>query len=194
MTRPLLIVDLEATCWAKREHIPEQMETIEIGALLVDPDAPAVPREFQTFVRPVRHPGLSAFCCELTTIQQSDVDCAEPFSQSFARFLAWIGDPGAVRFASWGEYDKHQFQRDCAYHALPYPFAADHLNLKRSLGERLGIGPTGMARALVRAGLELRGTHHRALDDARNLWRLWQHLEAQGGVDRLRPGAPPLTH
>jgi inhibitor of KinA sporulation pathway (predicted exonuclease) len=170
--RKLLIVDLEATCWERPKHAPEAMETIEIGALLVDPAAPARPSEYQGFVRPVRFPELSEFCKRLTGIAQADVDSAEPFSRAFPRFLAWIGDPGAVRFASWGNYDRLQLLRDCAGHGLAYPFADDHLNLKHHCGARLGIKPGGLQPALKRAGLSFEGSHHRGLDDARNIWRV----------------------
>jgi len=105
MKRALLIVDLEATCWDRAHHKPGNMETIEIGALRIDTGNPDQAREFQTFVRPVRYPVLSNFCKDLTSIRQSDVETADPFPQAFSRFLDWIGDPGSVRFSSWGEYD-----------------------------------------------------------------------------------------
>ncbi|MCC7010932.1 MAG: exonuclease domain-containing protein [Planctomycetes bacterium] len=174
--RKLLIVDLEATCWERAVHDAELMETIEIGALCIDPDAPRAWREFQTFVRPVRTPQLSEFCSKLTTIVQGEVDAADPFPAAFARFTAWIGEPGAVRFASWGSYDRMQFQRDCAFHGVAYPFAADHLNLKQHCSAALRLRPAGMAQALAKAGLELEGTHHRALDDARNIARIAEHV------------------
>ena len=170
--RKLLIVDLEATCWERARHDPELMETIEIGALAVDPTAPESPLEFQTLVRPTRSPVLSRFCTDLTTIQQAEVDAAEPFPAAFARFVSWIGDPLEVLFASWGSYDQRQLLRDCSLHDVDYPFGDRHLNLKRLCSARLGLRPAGVVQALGRAGLELQGTHHRALDDARNIWRL----------------------
>jgi inhibitor of KinA sporulation pathway (predicted exonuclease) len=177
--RQLLIVDLEATCWERREHRPERMETIEIGALLVDPERPESLREFQTFVRPVREPALSDFCVRLTTIRQAEVDAAEPFPIAFARFVAWLGDPLAVRFASWGDFDRRQLLLDCQRHGVEYPFA-DHLDLKHACSARLGTKPCGVAQALAKAGLGLEGTHHRALDDARNIWRIVRHV-GEGG-------------
>jgi 3'-5' exoribonuclease 1 len=175
--RKLLIVDLEATCWERPRHRPEDMEAIEIGALLVDPADPARPREYQGFLRPVRFPELSEFCTRLTGIVQADVDGAEPFAQAFPRFLAWIGDPSSVRFASWGNYDRNQFVRDCERHDLPYPFAEDHLNLKHHCSAKLGIKPAGLEQALRRAGLVFEGSHHRGLDDARNIWRVLRAVE-----------------
>ena len=49
-----------------------------------------------------------------------------------------------------------------------------------------GIKPCGMARALEVAGIALEGTHHRAIDDARNIAKMavWviPRLEAEGAV------------
>ena len=177
MPRRLLIVDLEATCWEAGRHRPGDMEIIEIGAILVAPGAVESPLEFQTFVRPVRFPVLSEFCRSMTSIRQEDVDGADPFPEAFARFLEWTGDPGAVRFASWGAYDRKQFLKDCAFHRVPYPFAEDHLNIKQFFAKRRSGGkPPGMRGALRQLGLELEGTHHRGIDDARNIWRILRHL------------------
>lgn len=180
--RLLLIVDLEATCWERSRHRAEDMETIEIGALIVDPRVDgAEPREFQSFVRPVRFPQLSAFCTQLTTIRQPDVDSAQPFAAALARFVEWIGDPSAVRFASWGAYDKRQLLTDCGHAGVEYPFADDHLNLKHWCAPRLGTRPCGLMQALEKSGLTFTGVHHRGLDDARNIWRVTQ---VAAGSDR----------
>lgn len=57
-----------------------------------------------------------------------------------------------------------------------YPFE-DHLNLKRRFTERMGLRkPEGMRGALRRVGLPLEGTHHRGIDDARNLAGLLPYI------------------
>jgi len=53
-----LVIDLEATTSDDGSLPPEQMETIEIGAVLVDTPTLAVVDEFQSFVRPIRRPKL----------------------------------------------------------------------------------------------------------------------------------------
>lgn len=63
-----LVIDLEATTSDDGSLPPEQMETIEIGAVLVDAQTLAVVDEYQSFVRPVRHPRLLPFCTKLTSI------------------------------------------------------------------------------------------------------------------------------
>jgi 3'-5' exoribonuclease 1 len=145
------------------------METIEIGAIIVPLTDATPPREYQSFVRPTRFPQLSEFCKSLTSIQQENVDDAATFPVTFAEFLEWVGDPGAVRFSSWGEYDRKQLMRDCQNHHIPYPFGDGHFNIKRYFADRCGCEPQGMGQALKRLKIELKGTHHRALDDARNI-------------------------
>jgi inhibitor of KinA sporulation pathway (predicted exonuclease) len=116
----------------------------------------------------------------LTGIRQEDVDRAETYPAAFARFREWIGEPRLVRFASWGQYDKRQLQRDCAHHAVPYPFEDDHFNIKKFWSRTYRNKSASMSHALERMGLALEGAHHRGLDDARNIWRI---LRAQTGGD-----------
>ena len=172
----LLVVDLEATCdnhEAKPCLVPkEQMETIEIGAVLVDSQTLETVGELGIFVRPVRHPVLTEFCKQLTTITQADVDGAPLFPEAVAsveRFLAGR----RVLFCSWGDYDKNQLAQDAAYHGVELPFTRHHVNLKKRFSEQLGEPKRfGMDGALARIGLTLEGTHHRGIDDARNIARL----------------------
>ncbi|MGE3851155.1 MAG: exonuclease domain-containing protein [Planctomycetota bacterium] len=170
---PLLaIVDLEATCWPTSPHPAN--EIIEIGAVMFATDdaaVPATPAEFQAFVRPTLHPQLSAFCTDLTGITQAEVDAAETFPAVFARFAAWLDQhPGAI-VSSWGRYDHNQLVHDCKLHGIDYP-QTRHINLKQSYSRLHNLRPHGMKRALAHAGLPLDGTHHRGIDDARNITKL----------------------
>lgn len=154
------------------------MEIIEIGAVRLDASlAPA--GEFSSFVRPVVEPVLSDFCTELTSITQADVDAADPFSMVFPAFTAWIG-AGAHRLCSWGFYDVGQFRLDCARHGIAFPveLEREHLNLKTAFAAWQGVRRCGMARALEHLGLPLEGTHHRGIDDARNIAAIAQLLFA----------------
>lgn len=97
-----IVVDVEATCWAEPRP-RDRMEIIEIGAVRLDEDL-NLAGEFTSFVGPVVEPALSAFCTELTSITQAEVDDADPFSMVFPEFIDWIGD-AEVRLCSWGFYD-----------------------------------------------------------------------------------------
>ena len=167
-----LVVDLECTCW---EGVPEEpKETIEIGAV-VYVVGQGIVGEFQRFVRPKLHPVLSEFCKRLTTIAQGQVDAAAGFVEVFPDFVAWSrGYPEAV-VCSWGHFDDRQLRKDCELHGIAYPFS-EHVNLKMEFCRAVGCKPCGMSEALRRAGLDLAGTHHRGIDDARNIARLLEYL------------------
>ncbi|WP_417387188.1 exonuclease domain-containing protein [Gimesia sp.] len=168
-----LIVDLEATCCDQRSFPRNEMEIIEIGAVLVARSGLAVVDEFQTFIQPVRNPQLTSFCTRLTSIRQTDVDQAPRFPDALQAMLSWLTPYEDYLFCSWGDYDKSQFIQDCHYHRVAYPFPEAHLNLKKQFSITQGLKKRfGMAGALQKAGIPLQGTHHRGIDDARNMAKL----------------------
>lgn len=191
-----LVVDVEATCWP--DHVPdlrsrqrEISEIIEIGAVRLEGPDLHVTGEYQAFVQPIQHPDLSAFCRELTSIRQSDVQDAPTFGAAWRAFVTWIGDPAAVVMASWSAYDQHLFRRQCAEHGLPDQPTWEHIDLKDEFG-RWVFGQDGerrrfrLSQALDRCEIEVAGTAHRAIDDARNTAKLLQYI-------RTPEHAGPLT-
>ena len=171
-TRDFLVIDLEATCDNGGLVPRHQMEIIEIGAVLVDGASLEPSAEFQTFIRPVRHPELTPFCTELTSINQAMVAEAPRFPEAMEALRQFMGD-GRPLFCSWGNYDRNQFHQDADFHGVGLPFGSDHLNLKQAFSDQLGARRRfGMAGALKKVGVRLEGTHHRGIDDARNIARL----------------------
>jgi inhibitor of KinA sporulation pathway (predicted exonuclease) len=106
----------------------------------------------------------------LTRITQDLVDVAPGFSEVMARFAEWLGGSHQdFLFCSWGDYDRKQFEQDCRFHCLGWPFPTGHLNLKKAFSRAMGRKLMGMARALALLGLPLEGAHHRGIDDACNI-------------------------
>ena len=142
-----IIVDLEATCWAKKGHSPN--EIIEIGAICFN-DQKENLGEFDIFVKPKVHPILSDFCTELTSITQEMVDTADPFPIALTKFKDWITsfeDPYLL--CSWGFYDKKQFEKDCLLHELPVDWLDAHISLKHQFAKFKKLRrPMGMKGAL----------------------------------------------
>lgn len=172
-----LVIDLEATTDEGRDDertVPrDEMETIEIGAVLARAGTFDVEAEWQGFVGPVRHPKLTPFCTELTGITQEMLADAPSFPEVMEALeeALVVGRPGVV-WCSWGLFDQTQLRRDCAFHGIEYRMP-EHLNLKNlfaSVHNRRRRA--GMAEVLGLCGLELEGAHHRALDDARNIARV----------------------
>jgi 3'-5' exoribonuclease 1 len=171
----ILVVDLEATCCDLQSIPRHQMETIEIGAVMVSTDSLAIVDEFQTFIKPLCHPILTEFCHQLTSITQSQVDTAPTFPDAIKAWQPWLSKFDKTIFASWGDYDRKQLQQDSKLHHidLPYPVSSNHINLKELFSTTQGLNKRyGMAQALNIAQIDLTGTHHRGIDDARNISKL----------------------
>lgn len=163
-----VIFDLEATCWEEKKG--RKNETIEIGAVLVN-DKKEIVSEFVQFIKPVIHPKLSPFCTELTSIQQADVDSAPGFLEASTRFKEWFGlGKAPYVLCSWGFYDRNQLESDSEVHGLEADWVAHHISLKHQYHHIRSLRrAVGMKKALANEGFALDGTHHRGIDDARNI-------------------------
>ncbi|MGM0484920.1 MAG: exonuclease domain-containing protein [Candidatus Krumholzibacteriota bacterium] len=166
-----VVFDLEATCWGRHKNLSE-METIEIGAVRLDPESYEITDTFSTFVKPDQNPGLSDFCRELTSIRQSDVDSAPGFPGALERFLIWAGG-NKVTYCSWGTYDIKQLRKDISSNSVELrdPLRK-HISLKQLFAHLYERKPCSMKKALNILGLELEGIHHRGIDDARNIAKI----------------------
>lgn len=178
MTNYFLIIDLEATCSNDGIIASQEMEIIEIGAVMLNRSTWEIDSEYQQFIKPVRHLKLTEFCTQLTTITQQDVDTAPTFPEVIPQFKQWIDSYADNIFCSWGNYDKKQFILDCEFHNLAYPFGLEHRNIKKEFSLYLGDKKKrfGMAQALDHLGIELQGTHHRGIDDARNIAAIYKYM------------------
>ncbi|WP_434588773.1 exonuclease domain-containing protein [Pseudomonas sp. R4-83] len=176
--RHLYCVDLEATCDQVGEPesprplavVPDQMETIEIGLVLIDLETLELVDEFQRFIRPRINPILTDFCKALTSIQQVDVDSAGTYaevSQELGGFIARYPD---AAWASWGDYDARQLERDAALAACPSLLSGlQHFNVRKWHKGLYDDQPKSLKLTVESLGLVWQGTYHRGIDDARNV-------------------------
>ncbi len=167
-----IVMDLESTC-GERDTDFKSQETIEIGAVRLNDSLETID-EFNAFVKPVGNPRLSEFCQDLTSITQQDVDYADTFDIVFEKFFHWIGSD-SYSIASWGLADIDHIRIDCKRHKLKYPklFSKKHVNVKELFAKKKRVRPCGMKQAMQMMNIPQQGTHHRAIDDARNIARIF---------------------
>ncbi|CAL9532227.1 hypothetical protein SUDANB121_04080 [Nocardiopsis dassonvillei] len=181
------IVDVEATCWRGAPPPGSANEIIEIGLSVVDAASGERVSRHGLLVRPGRSE-VSAFCTELTGITPEMAAGGVTFAEA-CRWLVEEHGAAGRPWASWGDYDRRQFERQCAMTGVAYPFGGRHVNAKRVFAELHGMRrkAPGMARALDVAELPLEGRHHRGEDDAWNTAALVGYLVARDAW----PGAEP---
>lgn len=164
----LLVIDLEGTCDEPKPKFDH--EIIEIGLAIVNPKAGTIVSKEQTFVVPTTS-WVTPFCTKLTTIKPEDVTRTNG-ARSFKEACAWLEKHGSKNrvWASWGDYDRTMFERQCKREGVAYPFGPSHINIKTlfALFEGLDRG-IGTKEAVEYMKLQWYGTHHRGIDDAINI-------------------------
>jgi inhibitor of KinA sporulation pathway (predicted exonuclease) len=172
----ILVVDIEATCWEGK--LPEGMisDIIEIGICLLDVQTGEISDNRGILVHPERST-ISPFCTELTTITPELIE-KEGISFSEAlRILKNDYKSQSRAWASFGAYDLKQFQKQCQALEKGYPFSPSHINVKTLFALKNKLGhELGMDGALKFLGIPLEGTHHRGVDDAKNIAKILREI------------------
>ena len=169
-TDQILIIDLEATCWeADGNYQKQHSEIIEIGACILNRKTGMVTQNKGILVKP-RYSEVSEFCTRLTSITSEMLDkhgisladaCEQLMDDFGSEDYTW---------ASYGAYDKNMLKEQCKRFGILYPMSDHHLNVKVLFSEQQGLRKgIGMAGALKMLNKPLLGTHHRGVDDAKNI-------------------------
>jgi inhibitor of KinA sporulation pathway (predicted exonuclease) len=168
----VLVIDVESTCWDTPPPLGQVSEIIEVGLCVVDLASLERREKRSLMVKPQRSE-VGPFCTSLTSITPEMVAHAEPL-EAACEILKREYDSHSRLFASWGDYDRGQFQRNCQMYSLGYPFGPTHLNVKNLFACALGLPKEiGLDAACEKMGLPLEGVHHRGGDDAWNIAQLF---------------------
>lgn len=176
----VLVIDVETTCWEPPEIQPENeiQEIIEIGIAVVNINKLEIVDNTSIIVRP-QNSKLSKFCTQLTTLTQEYVDQGCTF-QAACQILKKNYNANNSTFVSWGDFDRKMFERNCQHYDCKYPFGPRHLNLKNTFTVLHGLDrEPGMDGALEHLKLNLEGTHHRGIDDTKNIAKILIHTIKQ---------------
>ncbi len=182
----ILVVDIESTCWEGAPPPGEENEIIEIGVCPLEVATGKRQDRRSLLVRPERSQ-VSAFCTSLTTLTQDQVAAGVTFRDACATLRKDLKAEDRL-WASYGDYDRRMFERQCQARNIRYPFGPSHLNIKTLLAASLGLThEVGMDEALRLLNLPLEGTHHRGADDAWNIAALLAAIlgAARKGLPRL---------
>lgn len=167
----ILVIDVESTCWEGDPPPGQESEIIEIGLCTLDVGRGERLESTSILVRPERS-FVSPCCTALTTLTQQDIE--EGLSLHEACTLLQEGHRSKKRlWASYGDYDRRQFERNCTARAIDYPFGPGHINVKSLFAVVRGMPrEVSLAKAMKIRGWPLEGTYHRGNDDAWNIARI----------------------
>lgn len=164
----IIVVDIEATCWENSPPPGQENEIIEIGICPLDISSGKRLKKDSILVKP-EHSTVSEFCTRLTTLTQEQVNQGISFTAACTILKDKYLSHQRV-WASYGDYDKQQFEKQCRSRQINYPFGIRHINVKTLISIIYGLPhEVGMANALELMDLPLEGIHHRGDDDAWNI-------------------------
>jgi len=174
----VIVIDIESTCWDG--GMPPRGQTndiIEVGICPLELSSGRRLEKRSILVRPERSK-VSPFCTELTTLTQAQVDAGVAF-KTVCKILEDEYHTPERLWASFGDYDRRQFEKQCRDEGVRYPFGPSHLNAKTLFAVARGLpSEVGLPQAMALLGLKLEGTHHRGHDDAWNIAAvLWETLK-----------------
>lgn len=169
------VIDIEATFAAEQWN--ERAEICEIGIVEYSTKTGHSERWQSIRVMPTRG-DIDKRCTELTGWTPEDFTPSQTVSFRDACKLLRTEFQSRQRvFASWGDYDRRQFERQCTVEAVPYPFNITHLNIKNLFALKFRLEKeVEMPEALQILKMPLLGIHHRGLDDAINTALILAHL------------------
>jgi inhibitor of KinA sporulation pathway (predicted exonuclease) len=164
----VVVVDIEATCWAGAPPPGEEREIIEVGVCLLDPLSLERSEKHSVLVRPQRS-RVSDYCTALTTLTAEQVAGGVSFAEACAALVERF-DTRRRAWASWGDFDRVLFEAQCVREGVPYPYGPTHHNVKSLYALVHGLPlEIGMMDALKASAIPHEGTHHRGHDDAWNI-------------------------
>ena len=171
----IIVIDIESTCWEGKIPEEQESEIIEIGICPLDIKTGDVTGRTCIFIKPERSE-VSEFCTKLTGITKERVEKGTSFEEAcldlqenyLTKKRTW---------ASWGDYDRNMFQKQCKSFGVKYPFGHSHINVKNLFAVILKLKhEVGMDKALEILNLPLEGSHHRGKYDAWNIANILSHL------------------
>jgi inhibitor of KinA sporulation pathway (predicted exonuclease) len=175
----LLVIDLEATCWQEDPPPGQTNEIIEIGLCELDVQTSKRKTRRSIFVKP-EHSELSEFCIQLTGITPNMLADALSYSDACAVLEAEYLSHQRT-WASYGDYDRRQFAKQCQAMEVAYPFGPSHINVKNLLALQLGLKhEVNLVEAMHLLGLAFEGRVHRGGDDAWNIAAVLQRVLLAG--------------
>ena len=176
-TDKIIVIDLEATCW-ENNTIPEgsKMDIIEIGICNLYIQTGEIKDKRSIYVIP-QQSELSAFCTELTGITKEIIQEKGITLTEACKVLEEEYDPKERVWASFGEFDRSFFQKQCLEYKIKYPMGMTHINIKYLFPFKMKFKKAkGLQKALLILKEPFEGKQHNGADDAYNAAKILRYI------------------
>lgn len=171
----ILVIDLELTCWDKKD--PDNStgirEIIQIGIVDLDPQTLEIKKKQSYFVKPQFNDELSQYCKDLTAITHNQVfKEGKPLKEVMNTLSKNWGFSNKL-IVFWGD-DHLDFERDCNRLNLENKTSKSTINfglqyaVYQSMKNKSTLQNVGLIKAMNNENLDFIGRQHDGLVDAEN--------------------------
>jgi len=187
------VLDFEKTCEDREQDATwGPQEIIEFPSVLLSRTPICTVGQFESFVKPVVNPVLTAFCIELTGITQEEVNSACSLQEVLGKHHKWLREHVPLEdkciFVTCGDMDlKTSLPQDPNIVAEELPKCYQRwINIKKEFALfytqwfKKGKQAQNMADMLDRLEIPLEGHHHSGIDDCRNIAKVLQRMITEG--------------
>lgn len=187
------VLDFEKTCEDReKDSTWGPQEIIEFPSVLLSTSSNDIVGQFESFVKPVVNPALTAFCSELTGITQEQVNSASSLKEVLEKHHKWLREHAPEEdkciFVTCGDMDlKTSLPQDPNIVGEELPKCYQRwINIKKEFGSfytqwfKKGKQARNMTDMLERLEIPLGGHHHSGIDDCRNIAKVVQRMIAEG--------------
>lgn len=179
----ILVIDLELTCWDKKDPKESKgiREIIQIGIVDLDPQTLDIKKKQSYFVKPHFNDELSDYCKELTSISDNQVfKEGRPLNEVMNTLSKnWGFSKKIIVF--WGD-DHLDFERDCNRLNIKNKTSHSTINFGlqyavfQSVKNKSKLQNVGLIKAMNNEGLKFMGRQHDALVDSENTAILYKNF------------------
>lgn len=168
------VIDLEATCWKDGVVTAMQCEIIEVGVVELNVASGAIGRKRSMIVKPERSE-VSKYCTKITGITPAQAAAGIPIDIACLRLRKEFAGRERV-WASWGDFDRAQLERQCADYGVPYPVSRAHINILALANAKWRRRFDSVPEALELIGEKFQGRPHSGADDSYNEAKVLRRL------------------
>ncbi len=185
----ILVLDLEATCWeggwlngtVNGQTQKEASEIIELGVCEIKrvDGVYKIVDKVGILVKPTKHPILSDYCTELTSITNEQIKTEGLILDQALNTLNNRFAPKKKTLVAWGNYDSWMIKRECEEKGFmnSYKFSDTYINAKNLFALKHNLSKeVGLTTALEMINIPFEGSQHRGVDDAHNTAKLFLTL------------------
>lgn len=174
--KPLMVIDVEATCWETIEEQKSQPnEVIEIGYSFINE---GIVSQGKSIIIKPEFSSLSQFCTKLTGITQEILDSGVNYKIGYKNLSKLITSP----WASWGYYDYSILNGMCSLYKISNFIPSSHINIRKMFAEIVmksdnpKTAPSNPKDAMSIIKMKWEGANHRGDSDAYNIARIYVEL------------------